>query len=299
MYSRDALSAIVADSTAGLSEQELSEQLEAQLATLTESERESFDDVLRTVGAGAQRALPGVIQGATTGAAAGPWGALIGGLAGGTVSLATSSSGPQAASRPTPAPPPTYTPPATYTPPPQVSAAVPNAPATVPTPASPPLSPASPSAASTATASPQASPQASPPTPISSTPANPAGQLLWAMQHPRVLQAVASLVAGPVGKQEVAVDNTTAARGAFLNMLNVLASQASEQAETYAEAGHDAYLRDSEGDYAWDVVNPEARARALLARLRNEARPRETRDDSAGAWLLRSGLVELDAELTW
>ena len=34
-------------------------------------------------------ALPGVVQGATTGAAAGPWGALIGGLAGGAVSLAT------------------------------------------------------------------------------------------------------------------------------------------------------------------------------------------------------------------
>jgi hypothetical protein len=132
-----------------------------------------------------------------------------------------------------------------------------------------------------------------------SAPPNPAAQLLWAMQNPRVLQAVASLVAGPIGRQEVPVDNTSAARGAFLNMLNVLSSQASEQAERYAEAGHDAYLRDSEGDYAVDVVNPEARARALLGRLRNEARRGPTPDDGAGAWLLRSGLVELDAELSW
>ncbi|MFL5606397.1 MAG: hypothetical protein ACJ8AD_08125 [Gemmatimonadaceae bacterium] len=296
MYSRDTLSLIVDDAAAGLTEHELSERLEEQLAGLSESERESFDDVLRTIGAGAQRALPGVIQGATTGAAAGPWGALIGGVAGGAASLATSGGGQQAAARPTRRPPPR----AVYTAPSPPIAPSPVASVATPAPATAPPATPSPGPASTATSAVPAPSASSAPRPSAPAPTtNPAAQLLWAIQNPRVLQAVASLVAGPVGRQAVAVDDTSAARGAFLNMLNVLTSQASEQAEMYAEAGHDEYLRDGEGDYAWDVMNPEARARALLARLRNEERPRDARDDSAGAWLLRSGLAELDAELSW
>jgi hypothetical protein len=116
------------------------------------------------------------------------------------------------------------------------------------------------------------------------------------MQNPRVLQAVASLVAGPLGRQQVPVDQTTAPPAAFLNLLNVLAGQASSRAEAYAEGGQDAYLRDAEGDYAWDVVNPEARARALLGHLQRDARAAAPRGDAAGAWLLSSGLVELELE---
>ncbi|MBI4902280.1 MAG: hypothetical protein HY820_01510 [Acidobacteria bacterium] len=43
----------------------------------------------RSVGRVAKTALPGMIQGATTGAALGPWGALAGGLAGGAMSIAS------------------------------------------------------------------------------------------------------------------------------------------------------------------------------------------------------------------
>jgi hypothetical protein len=111
-----------------------------------------------------------------------------------------------------------------------------------------------------------------------------------------VQQAIAALVAGPLGRQQVPVGQTSAPPAAFLNLLNVLAAQAAERAEAFAEGGQDAYLRDAEGDYAWDVVNPEARARALLVQLQQDARARRPGGDggSAGAWLLESGLVELD-----
>lgn len=114
------------------------------------------------------------------------------------------------------------------------------------------------------------------------------------MRDPRMLQAVASLVAGPVGRQQVPVGGSSAPPAAFLNLLNVLATQAGDRADTYTEVTSDAYLRDAEGEYAWDVVNPEARARALLAHLRQDARPSAPAVDPAGAWLLESGLVELD-----
>ena len=125
MYQRDTMSLIVDDAAARLSEDELSERLETQLAGLNDLERESFDDVMRTVGSGAQTALPGVVQGASMGAAAGPWGALIGGLAGGAVSLATSQGGQARPAQPAAQPRPQYTPPRpsstpqpSYTPPP-------------------------------------------------------------------------------------------------------------------------------------------------------------------------------------
>ena len=128
---------------------------------------------------------------------------------------------------------------------------------------------------------------------------NPAAQLLWAMQNPRMLQAVASLVAGPVGRQQVPVGGSNAPPAAVLNLLTVLATQAGDRADSYAEVTSDAYLRDAEGEYAWDVVNPEARARALLAHLRQDARPAASTVDPAGAWLLESGLVELDTSGTY
>ena len=279
MYQRDTLSLIVDDAAARLSEEELSERLETQLAGLNDLERESFDDVMRTVGSGAQAALPGVVQGASMGAAAGPWGALIGGLAGGAMSLATSNVVQGRPAQPAPPPRPSYTPPPrpSYTPPPS-------------TPAPAPVVP------QTAAPSPIAAPVGTP---------NPAGQLLWAINDPRVQQAIAALVAGPLGRQQVPVGQTSAPPAAFLNLLNVLAAQAAERAEAFAEGGQDAYLRDAEGDYAWDVVNPEARARALLVQLQQDARARRPGGDggSAGAWLLESGLVELDpaadAPLAW
>jgi hypothetical protein len=293
VYQRDTLSLIVDDAAARLSEEELSERLETQLAGLNDLERESFDDVMRTVGSGAQAALPGVVQGASMGAAAGPWGALIGGLAGGAMSLATSNVVQGRPAQPAPPPRPSYTPPprpsytpppSSYSPPPAQLMAQPMAPSI----AQPTAMPApAPVVSQTAAPSPIAAPVGTP---------NPAGQLLWAINDPRVQQAIAALIAGPLGRQQVPVGQTSAPPAAFLNLLNVLAAQAAERAEAFAEGGQDAYLRDAEGDYAWDVVNPEARARALLVQLQQDARARRPGGDggSAGAWLLESGLVELD-----
>ena len=281
MYSRDALSLVVDDAALRLSPRELNERIESQLAGLSDLERESFDDVLRTVGQGAQTALPGVVQGASMGAAAGPWGALIGGVAGGALSLATSSGAQGRAPSPPPRAP---TPPPTYAPPPPRPA--------MPQPAAPPpVMTAGPTPRPPAPAPVMPTPPAPSPAPDSQ---NPAAQLLWAMRDPRMLQAVASLVAGPVGRQQVPVGGSSAPPAAFLNLLNVLATQAGDRADTYTEVTSDAYLRDAEGEYAWDVVNPEARARALLAHLRQDARPSAPAVDPAGAWLLESGLVELD-----
>lgn len=80
------------------------------------AEPEDVEDFMQTLQAFgrqaapvAQKALPGVIAGATTGAALGPWGALVGGVAGGAASLLSGPSaapGPAAppAAAPTPAP---------------------------------------------------------------------------------------------------------------------------------------------------------------------------------------------------
>ena len=301
MYSRDALSLVVDDAALRLSPHELNERIETQLAGVSDLERESFDDVLRTVGQGAQTALPGVVQGASMGAAAGPWGALIGGVAGGALSLATSSGAQGRAPAPqprapTPPPRPMYAPPPAPAAMPQPVATRPVAMPAVPTPVAPtpaaPTPPA-PSPPIAATISPVERPVPLTPAPAADSP-NPAAQLLWVMQNPRVLQAVASLVAGPVGRQQVPVGDSNAPPAAFLNLLNVLATQAGDRAEAYTEVTSDAYLRDAEGEYAWDVVNPEARARALLTHLRQDARPAAPSLDPAGAWLLESGLVELD-----
>lgn len=53
----------------------------------------SLKKAVHSVGKVAKRALPGVVQGATTGAAAGPWGALVGSIAGGALRAATGGRG--------------------------------------------------------------------------------------------------------------------------------------------------------------------------------------------------------------
>ena len=74
---RDALALVLDDSIEGMSEEEVAESLAAQLNTLSEVQRQSFDRALQTIGQAAQRALPHVAQGAMTGSVAGPGGAVI------------------------------------------------------------------------------------------------------------------------------------------------------------------------------------------------------------------------------
>lgn len=90
---REALSAEYAD----LPAEDIESLVESLYPDVSAEDLEGFFSSLkkavRSVGKVAKRALPGVIQGATTGAAAGPWGALVGGIAGGALRAATAGRG--------------------------------------------------------------------------------------------------------------------------------------------------------------------------------------------------------------
>jgi hypothetical protein len=246
---------MILESPSGGSVEDLADSLDAQLSGLSDAERFGFDQALKVIGGGAQTALPGVAQGAASGAALGPWGALIGGLAGGASSLASAGAKPRAAA---PQPTPVRTP--VQVQPPQVAAPVPA-------------------------------------TPVVATPSSDnhaAAQLLSVIQNPNTLQALASLVAGPLGKQQVPAGDATAPPASFLNLLTTLATQALTEAEAVIADSADSYLRGDDGEYAYDVANPEARASALLTHLqRGSAQRSRSSSSSAGDWLLQSGLVEI------
>lgn len=246
-----------------LREDASAEALEYTLSQLSEAERFAFDKALQTVGGAAQTALPGVMQGASQGAALGPYGMLIGGAIGGAQSLmGGAGKKPGAAPRPRPVRPP----------------------APVASPASPPTAPVTTPAA---------------PPPVTGSAAqplggNPAAQLLMAVQDPRTLQALASLVAGAAGRQQIPVGPTTAEPTAFLNLLGSLSAQAAAAAPPSGAATHD-YLRDGDGEYAWDVASPQARAQALFAHLHGASQAASPRATGAtpGDWLPESGAAEV------
>jgi len=103
----------------GLRRAEIEALVEDHLPGATAEEVENLARALRSFGNAAapvaQRALPGVIQGATAGAVAGPWGALIGGVVGGAASALGSRnqpSGTAPARAPAPRQAPTLRPPA-------------------------------------------------------------------------------------------------------------------------------------------------------------------------------------------
>ena len=261
MVAHNSLSMIL-ESPNGQPIEELADSLEAELADLSEAERFGFDQALKTIGSTAQTALPGAAQGAATGAALGPWGALIGGAAGAASSIVSSA---QAKPRQT--------------------AGRPMAPR--------PLAAAAPPAPSSSATTPPGAAVATPPAPGDSGHA--AAQLLSVIQNPSTLQALAALVAGPLGKQQVPAGDTTAPPASFLNLMAALASQALTDADALEMESTDSYLRDGDGEYAWDAANPEARARALMTHLQRAPASRQAlgASQSAGDWLLQSGLAEI------
>lgn len=243
-----------------LREDVTADELDAALSQLSEAERFAFDKALTSVGGVAQSALPGVMQGASQGAAFGPYGMLVGGAIGGVQSALAAGGKPPAAPRPRP---------------PRPVGGVPSVAAAPPAPA-PAQAPAGPSPA---------------PQPLGG---NPAAQLLMAVQDPRTIQALAALVAGSAGRSEIPVGQTSAEPTAFVNLLQSLAARTAVTAPaTGAESSH-AYLRDDEGEYAWDVASPEARAQALLSHMQAGAgaRSAHTLGSSPGEWLLESGAAE-------
>jgi len=215
----------------------------------------SFD--AKQIGNVAQAALPGMAQGATMGAAAGPWGALVGAIAGG----ALSASAPKPKRAPAPAAIPASPPARSLTAPPNT--------ATAPSVASIPVQ----------------SPVATVPAAVAAPPApgNPAAQLLWVVQNPQMLQAIASVVMGRAGQQEIPVGQTSARPAAFLNALSTLASQAAVHAEAFAEGGVDGYLLGEDGEATIDLTSPEARAAALLEHLRRT--PDSPANQAIAYWL--------------
>jgi hypothetical protein len=214
------------------------------------------------VGGTAQTALPGVMQGASQGAAFGPYGMLVGGAIGGAQSLLGSGGKRAAAPRPRPARPPA--PVAAPAPPPAAPAMSPGAPPSLAAPAGQPLG------------------------------TNPAAQLLMAVQDPRTLQALAALVAGAAGRQQIPVGQTSVEPTAFLNLLGSLSAQAAAAAPPSGDGTHE-YLRGGDGEYAWDVASPDARAHALLVHLHRAPRtaPSRATASSPGDWLIQSGVAEV------
>ena len=242
-----------------LREDVTADELDAALSLLSEAERFAFDKALTSVGGVAQSALPGVMQGASQGAAFGPYGMLVGGAIGGVQSALATGGKPPAAPRPRP-PRPVAVPPSIAAPPP-----APTPVSAIPSPGAQPLG------------------------------GNPAAQLLMAVQDPRTIQALAALVAGSAGRTEIPVGQTSAEPTAFVNLLQSLAARTAATAPaTGVESSH-AYLRDEEGEYVWDVASADARAQALLSHMQpgGSASSGHTRGSSPGDWLVESGAAEV------
>jgi hypothetical protein len=200
----------------------------------------------------AQRALPGIIQGAATGGTvAGPWGALAGAIGGGAASLLSSGGSrgapPARAAAQPPAPPPAAVPPAVEPP------AAPGAPA----PIAPPAAPVTAGAAPTA-------------------------QLMALLSRPETMQALLSMLMAGSGRSTVSVGAQPVPAPAFANAISELAGQAAEHAAIPAGAATAGYLVDAAGQPRCDMANPAERASLLLADIAAVAL-REAADADASA----------------
>jgi hypothetical protein len=193
----------------------------------------------------AQRALPGVIKGATTGATvAGPWGAVAGAIGGGAASL-LGGGGAQSAPRPAP---PTPRPP------------TPQPPAPGPMALQPAVTPPAPVA------------EPSPPAPVAAPPAGAAAvagtaapaQLLALLSRPETMQALLSMVMAGAGRSAIRVGAQTVPAPAFANAISELAEEAAFAA-TPGSGAASGYLYDSAGNPRCDVASPAERASLLLA----------------------------------
>jgi hypothetical protein len=200
----------------------------------------------------AQKALPGIIQGAVTGGTvAGPYGALIGAVGGGAASLLGGGGAP-AAPRPGPAPAPTPAPVATPTPTPPVPP--PPQAAAEPTP-SPPGTATAPSPAPTAPA----------PQPSTANPA--AAQLLSLLSRPETQQALMALLMADKGRPTVQVGARNVPAEAFATAISEYAADAAQSVYRPLGSGLAEHLTDDTGGARCDVANPRERAAVLAADL--------------------------------
>lgn len=232
---------------------------EADLESLSDAERLSLGQAVRTFQTHVGGAAPAIFKGASAGAAGGPMGMVIGGLAGGATSFASGALRTPRRQRrrrhPTGG---------SQTPAPPGAAGMPDVRAT----SAPPLGSG-----------------------------NAAAQLLAVMQHPQTLGALASLVTGTQGAHAIPPGQTAAPPPAFLNLIGSLVQRvaARDDAPSTPGAPDDQYLRGDDGEYAWDPANPDARADALLAHLLSSPAGGRGAAGSGSAedWLLESGLAEM------
>jgi hypothetical protein len=211
----------------------------------------------------AGKALPGVISGAATGCALGPWGCLGGALVGGVTSALSGGGGKPASPSP--------------------SGIVGTIASAAPAIASAfgggggvasGIASALPAIAGLVSGvaggkpSPPAAAVASTPPAGSAAPTNPAGVLLGLVQRPEVIQSLMSMALGSSGRKDVPVGNSSVPVSAFANLLGVLGSKAFGQAEASAEPSESLpdYLY-KDGDLQADPADRSARAAVLLERL--------------------------------
>jgi hypothetical protein len=220
------------------------------------------------VGQVAGKALPGIISGAATGCALGPWGCLGGALVGGVTSALTNSGGGQpGAGKPGKGSP-------------SASGIVGTLASAVPAIAgalgggggmASGIASALPAIAGLvggggSTPSAAATPGAGTASPA--TPTNPGGVLLGLVQRPEVMQSLMSMALGSAGRKDIPVGNTNVPVSAFANLISTLGAKAFGQAEALAEPSESLpeYLY-KEGKLQADPADPSERAAVLLQRL--------------------------------
>jgi hypothetical protein len=107
-----------------------------------------------------------------------------------------------------------------------------------------------------------------------------AAQLLQTIFRPEVLQALIAMLMGQAGRQNIPVGpaNTPVSLGAFTNMLEVMANQASAEYNATVGANGETipeYLLDFSGAVQGDIAVPEYRAQRLAEMLQETEYDRE------------------------
>ncbi len=228
------------------------DQVESFMKTLNKIGK-SIAPIAKQVVPVLQQVAPGAIQGAVTGAAAGPKGALIGAGIGAVASLLAKPPGGQQPASPaavrTTAPAPAALP---------TTQPITRQPVTTPR----SLPPPTPLPPQQSTPRPQAVGVALPPGSQAAI-----GQLLALLARPETLRAISALALGNRGRTTVPVGNRQVPVAAFANAIAEYATQVSDAIEPSREAELDAYHQVADGI---DIADSQARANALLQALLRE-----------------------------
>lgn len=240
------------------------DELEAYVASIlpgtnaenVENFMRSLQKFGRQVAPLAQRALPGMIQGAAQGGmVAGPWGALAGALGGGAASM-LSGGGKAGGEKPS---------------------TQQAAPTQVPTTMAPSIAPSPTSMSGVGNMA-------------------PIQQLLGLLSRPETMQALSSLLMSQSGRHTVAVGARNVPAVAFANAIAEIAADVIEAASDVVTSDKVAdYLIDSEGEMRGDVVNPSERARLLMIDIAGAA-SEEYFDDEDDGSLEDEGFIDDEDE---